>query len=455
MGCALALSASARQHGCTAGRHNGYYVPTKGLMEQDLMDKMMGFLREQEQGHHKPFFLYYAPNAIHQCVRQAAQPLCRPWPACMPTRAACVACARRGFMRPGVGPRWQRPAPEPYLAKYRYLLASGTVSPSTVEVRGAANWPLAPCWTAPAAHVCRLCVHSLPRMQVWAFLEYMDDVLGRLFDYIDSSPLRNNTYVLLMSDNGSELFDGERRNKLVRPHAHAPACTLVQRAAPLLKLMTLPACCGAAPPRRVPQVRMPSGMLDFKRSVREGGVRNFLAVQGPGVQAGVVDSTLVHINDILPTVADLADVPSDATDEYGWDGKSFKNLLLGEEGVADGTAPARGPDRRRVAGDNPARLGWSRASPAQRERMLFHMNPGCWDPDTVPALGPNRKTLKPQPLLDYDTGGAINSLELPLLYPRPNTSVAGPAPVAPGFARCIAVSYRDYKWLGQEDKVYK
>jgi arylsulfatase A-like enzyme len=44
----------------------------------------------------------------------------------------------------------------------------------------------------------------------------MDDVLGRLFDFIDNSPLRNNTYVMIMSDNGSELFDGELSNKLVR-----------------------------------------------------------------------------------------------------------------------------------------------------------------------------------------------------------------------------------------------
>jgi hypothetical protein len=48
------------------------------------------------------------------------------------------------------------------------------------------------------------------------------------------------------------------------------------------------------------QMRMPSGMLDSKRSVREGGIRNYLAVQGPGVAAGVTDSTLLSIIDILP-----------------------------------------------------------------------------------------------------------------------------------------------------------
>lgn len=53
---------------------------------------------------------------------------------------------------------------------------------------------------------------------VWAFLEYLDDVLGRLFDWHENSPLRDNTYIMILSDNGSELFPGERKgqNKLVR-----------------------------------------------------------------------------------------------------------------------------------------------------------------------------------------------------------------------------------------------
>lgn len=51
---------------------------------------------------------------------------------------------------------------------------------------------------------------------------------------------------------------------------------------------------------------MPSLMQGEKHEVLEGGIRNYLAVQGPGVQAGVVDSTLTDVTDILPTVADLA-----------------------------------------------------------------------------------------------------------------------------------------------------
>jgi arylsulfatase A-like enzyme len=42
-------------------------------------------------------------------------------------------------------------------------------------------------------------------------LEYMDDVLGRLFDWVEHSKLRDNTYVLVMGDNGAELFPEERK----------------------------------------------------------------------------------------------------------------------------------------------------------------------------------------------------------------------------------------------------
>lgn len=46
-------------------------------------------------------------------------------------------------------------------------------------------------------------------------MEYMDDVLGRLFDYLEQSLLKQKTYVMIMSDNGSELFLGEIGSKIV------------------------------------------------------------------------------------------------------------------------------------------------------------------------------------------------------------------------------------------------
>jgi arylsulfatase A-like enzyme len=53
-------------------------------------------------------------------------------------------------------------------------------------------------------------------------LEYMDDVLGRLFDYVEGSPLRDNTYIMIMGDNGSELFDGERTTEGNLQVCHVP-----------------------------------------------------------------------------------------------------------------------------------------------------------------------------------------------------------------------------------------
>ncbi|KAF6259251.1 alkaline-phosphatase-like protein [Scenedesmus sp. NREL 46B-D3] len=295
-------------------RHNGKYIQTKGLMEQDLMDKIIQYLGNHEAADAQPFYMYYAPHAIHQ-----------------------------GFMRPGQGPRWQRPAPEPYKSKYKNMA------------------PKLPSDTA----------------EVWAMLEYMDDVLGRLFDYVAESPLAENTYIMIMSDNGAELFPTERKGK------H--------------KLR-----------------RMPSGMMGYKKDVLEGGVRNFLAVKGPGVPAGVTDSTLTDVRDVLPTMADLAGL--DSAPHPQWDGISMRNLL------------ALGSGKPAVS-----LRGTELADTQQTDRFVLSFGPQCWSPDMVPALGPNRQVLKPQPLLDYDTGGVDGR----------------------GFARCIGIRYKDYKWIGDTGKVYK
>lgn len=46
-------------------RHNGRYVQTEGMMEQVLVDKMAGFLKKRAADE-QPFFMYYAPYAIHK-----------------------------------------------------------------------------------------------------------------------------------------------------------------------------------------------------------------------------------------------------------------------------------------------------------------------------------------------------------------------------------------------------
>jgi hypothetical protein len=58
----------------------------------------------------------------------------------------------------------------------------------------------------------------------------------------------------------------------------------------------------------------------------EGGLRNHLAITGPGIPAGAVDNTLLSLADILPTIAELSNA-TDTANHMPWSGVSFANLL--------------------------------------------------------------------------------------------------------------------------------
>uniref|UniRef100_A0A383WE69 Sulfatase N-terminal domain-containing protein n=1 Tax=Tetradesmus obliquus TaxID=3088 RepID=A0A383WE69_TETOB len=229
----------------------------------------------------------------------------------------------------------------------------------------------------------------------WAMLEWLDGIYGRLFSFLESSPLGRNTYVMIMSDNGPQLLFGEKDG--------------------LNKMR-----------------RMPSNMEGAKSLPYDGGIRNFLAVHGPGVQAGVVDSTLLGLVDILPTVADLAGVTDAAVGGHlPWDGLSFKNLLATD---------SSGPEPSALRGSN-------LSNKKQQDRILFTLVPHCWDADAVPELDENREVNRSQLMLEYDRGGVPHSGygdQIPGMKPHP------------GFQMCIAARYRDYKWMGfQPDTVYE
>jgi arylsulfatase A-like enzyme len=126
-------------------------------------------------------------------------------------------------------------------------------------------------------------------------------------------------------------------------------------------------------------------MLGGKSDIWEGGIRNFLAVRGPGVQQGVIDSTLMDVTDILPTIADIAGIDPAASTHMPWDGFSFKNLVL----------PSRRATQllRRSANmisQGRTHRGTSLATPAQLGRYLVTLSPSCWHANVVPELSSNR-----------------------------------------------------------------
>lgn len=48
---------------------------------------------------------------------------------------------------------------------------------------------------------------------MYGFLEYLDSVLGRLFDHLTESGLANSTYVMMTGDNGAAMFEPETRGR--------------------------------------------------------------------------------------------------------------------------------------------------------------------------------------------------------------------------------------------------
>ncbi|WIA37699.1 hypothetical protein OEZ86_014587 [Tetradesmus obliquus] len=260
-------------------------------------------------------------------------------------------------------------------------------------------------------------------LDAWAAAEYLDSVVGRVLDQVTRSSLAGSTYVLLASDNGAQLLPGEE----------APAAKLI---------------------------RMPSGMQGSKAVVLEGGIRNFLAVQGPGVEAGVTDSTLLDVTDILPTLAELAAKPgsssssssSDGVDWSSiWDGISFANLLSvpAPGSITTSAATAAAADSGAMNGARSGARGVARATPQQQQRYLFAFGHQCWSEEALPLLGPNREVLRPQRLLRYDGGGLPGYLE-----PVGGEWLSTANGSYRGFEMCIAVRRGQYKWIGLTGKAY-
>ena len=140
-------------------------------------------------------------------------------------------------------------------------------------------------------------------------LEAMDEQLGKLFDYIrDDESLRDNTLLLVCSDNGPEMG------------------------------------AGVAGPFR-----------GFKTQLYEGGVRSSLIAWGPGLvkaKKRVNSESVFSAIDLVPTLLDITGAPHDKNFKY--DGESLPDVLLGKS-IASRKSPIffrRPPDRDAYYGDN-------------------------------------------------------------------------------------------------------
>ena len=120
-----------------------------------------------------------------------------------------------------------------------------------------------------------------------AMVHMLDRDVGRIVDLIDELGLAENTLVIFTSDNGG--------------HATAPA-----------------------------RFRTSGPLRGFKRSLTEGGIRVPFIARWPGtIPAGRTSNDVIAFQDMLPTFAELADVP--LSKELQIDGISVATVLKGDQ----------------------------------------------------------------------------------------------------------------------------
>jgi len=221
---------------------------------------------------------------------------------------------------------------------------------------------------APAARV------MLGRtMELYAgMVEYMDDQIGRVFDYLREIGEYDNTVVIFISDNGAEGNDlrgmlSGRVGSLGFLHAMN---NFAENGHNSIGRKGTFAEYGPA----WAQVSMAPFRL-YKGLLAEGGTRSPLIISGPGVK-GVGElnkDAVLHVMDIVPTLLELAGVQHPSTykgrEVVPMQGKSWVGMLEGR------TQSPRGP------GDW---LGWelfgNRAIRQGDWKISWHHEPfGTWD----------------------------------------------------------------------------
>jgi len=135
-------------------------------------------------------------------------------------------------------------------------------------------------------------IHNNPGFA--GMLENVDAAIGKILDKIEQLKIGDNTYLILMADNGSVEFFPPVKNKFDPPSVFKTH------------------------PNSYP-------LRGGKWTLYEGGIRVPFMVIGPGVKPGTQSNIPVTGWDILPTISDLAGNKNSLPENI--DGTSFKSIL--------------------------------------------------------------------------------------------------------------------------------
>lgn len=158
-------------------------------------------------------------------------------------------------------------------------------------------------------------------MEVYAgMIEAMDFHLGRLLEHLDKKGVRENTLVILVSDNGPEY------NEIPAEHDFWEG----PKQGPLLERLGEQGTTASIGPEWATLSSSPLSLFKFNSS--DGGTRVPMVIAGPGVPATEVMHARAYITDVVPTVLDLVGAPPVSAPEGAPQirGRSLVPALVGE-----------------------------------------------------------------------------------------------------------------------------
>jgi arylsulfatase A-like enzyme len=281
-------------------------------LSADLADRAIAFLGDLQavDGDH-PFFLYFCTGACHS-PHQAP----RPW-----------IDRYRGQFDDGWDAWRQR--------TYDRQLASAVIPPGTgLSPRP----PWVPAWD-DIGETERLVASRF--MECFAgFLSYTDEQIGRLIGFLEDTGQRENTVIMLVSDNGASAEGGpEGSINDIRLSNFDPASTAEM-------YEHLDDIGGPLTHNNYPWGWTMAGNTPFKRwkrEVHQGGVADPCIISWPAqlsASAGTIRHQFVHAVDVLPTVLELVGIEAPTEIEYvpqtRIDGIGFGYLLEPDGQSAEG-----------------------------------------------------------------------------------------------------------------------
>lgn len=361
---------------------NGTYIeklPRRYYSTRSYTDKLLEFI-ESGRGDGSPFFAYLAYQAPHDPLQ----------------------------------------VPDPWLRKYKGHYDDGwdvTRERRLARMKELGILPpaaeLAPrLWFVPAwedlTGIAQ--IQAARKMEVYAaMVEYLDDQVGRLLDYLEDHGLRDNTYILFLSDNGPEGNDSVAAAKQ-RP-ASAATNFLAQnyrtdfaswgREGSYMAYGQAWAQVSATP------------FYMFKGAMFEGGIRSPLLVWGSGGNGEINTADVLHISDIAPTLLDLARIPRSALYPPQradlQQGRSWKSLL---EGSAPGLDGGVGMEiwGGRAYREGPWKITWMHRPFGADDWQLFHVVSDPAERHDLSSEHPERKARMIAAWNDY---AANNNVILP------------------------------------------